>query len=94
MKSVAAESMQSSGIVAQGVQTWLTQFPRDAYVNAVELGCLLRRCKRTIERMWRRGELPFPLKLGGRNVWMMGCIVDHFQMRQAAALKVGGKAGK
>ncbi len=101
MSSLAVK-VESSSVVPKSLQQigpavcrWLVDLPRDVYVNADELARLIgRKSKRTVERMWRRGELPFPVKFAGRNVWLIGAILDFFQTRQAAALKVGGKAGK
>jgi len=66
---------------------WLADLPHDVYVNAVQLGKLVNRSKRSIERMWRRGELPPPVKFAGCNVWFVGAILEHFQKRQAQKVK-------
>lgn len=90
--STATQTLRQIG---PAVCRWLADLPRDVYVNADELARLIgRKSKRTVERMWRRGELPFPVKFAGRNVWLIGGILDFFQKRQSEALKLSGKAGK
>ncbi len=41
-----------------------------------DLEQLLRVDKRTLQRMWKRGELPMPLKVGGSNRWRPSEIAD------------------
>lgn len=82
--SVVTQSLQGS---EPSKGCWLAELPRDVYVNADQLGKLIDRCTRSIERMWRRGELPPPVKFAGRNVWFVGAILEHFQKRVSAKVK-------
>ena len=70
-----------------GIVTGLAELPREAYLDARALGRLIGRCKKSVERATRRGELPPPIRFMGRNVWLVGAILDHFMKRQDAALK-------
>ena len=75
----------------KGVVTALAELPRDAHLDAAALGKMLRRCKKSVQRAWRRGELPPPFTLGVKHVWLAGTIRDHFQGRQDAAVKEAAK---
>lgn len=33
--------------------------------------------KRTVERMWQRGEFPVPMKIMNRNLWDRGQIEEY-----------------
>ena len=69
-----------------GLNTALAELPPEAYLDAEALGKLFGRSKKTIQRAVRRGELPAPIQFLGRHVWLVGCIQDHFQARQRAAI--------
>jgi len=70
-----------------GVITFLTELPPDAYLDSETLGRLLGRCKKSIQRATRRGELPPPFKFLGRNVWLVKTILEHMEARQEAACR-------
>jgi hypothetical protein len=70
-----------------GVITFLTELPPDAYLDSETLGRLLGRCKKSIQRATRRGELPPPFKFLGRNVWLVKTILEHMKVRQEAACR-------
>ncbi len=76
------DNTNSSGIV-----TALAELPREAHLDAAALGRMLGRCKKSVGRAWRRGELPPPMTFLGRHVWLVGTILDHFRTRQDAAVK-------
>jgi predicted DNA-binding transcriptional regulator AlpA len=42
-------------------------------------------CDETIYNAVKRGELPVPVKVGGRNVWSVESIKQHHAQRQEAA---------
>lgn len=56
------------------------------FVDAVSLGASLGRCKVSIQRAARRGELPPPIKLMGRHVWKVGAIREHLANLQSNAI--------
>jgi len=75
----------------------LAALPRSAPLDAPTLAAILGRCEKSVARMWRRGELPPPFKLGARHYWTAGAILDCFGELQAAALRPAknfGKSGK
>jgi hypothetical protein len=77
-----------------GVCTGLAELPRDAHLDAEALAHMLGCCKKSVQRAWRRGELPPPVTFMGRHVWLVGTILDHFQARQDAALREARKRGE
>ena len=64
----------------------LAALPPGSHLDASGLASLLGVCKKSIERATRRGELPAPFRLHGRNTWMVSVIIKHFEQRQSAAL--------
>ena len=68
------------------VLTDLANLPKEAHVGSAALAKLLGVCKKSIERAVRRDELPRPFRMGGKSVWLVRTILDHFQCRQNAAL--------
>ncbi len=79
--------MNVTATKTNGVVTGLAELPRDAHLDAAALGRMLGRCKKSVGRAWRRGELPPPVMFLGRHVWLVGTILDHFHARQDAAVK-------
>ena len=77
---------QAACAAPPGAMTALAELPREAHLDAEALGQMLRRCKKSVQRAWRRGELPPPVCFMGRHVWLVGTILDHFQARQDAAV--------
>lgn len=71
---------------SSGIVTCLAELPENAHLDAVALGRILGRCKKTIQRAVRRGELPPPIRFMGRHVWLVGTILRHFEERQQAAV--------
>ena len=59
----------------------------DAIVDAAGLAQILGRCKKTVERAVRRGELPRPFRFMGKNVWMRHKILAHLNQRQDEVLR-------
>ncbi len=52
-----------------------------------DLERLLRVDRRTIRRLWERGELPAPMKLGGSNRWFadeIASALDRLGRREEA----------
>lgn len=79
--------MSPQATATPGIVTALAELPRDAHLDAEALGRMLARCKKSVQRAWRRGELPPPVTFLGRHVWLVGTILDHFHARQDAAVK-------
>ena len=70
-----------------GIVTGLAELPHDAHLDAEALARILGRCKRSVQRAARRGELPPAIRFMGRHVWTVGAILNHFTKRQAEAAK-------
>jgi len=70
-----------------GIVTALAELPSDAHLDAEALGCILGRCKKTIQRAVRRGELPPPIKFMGKHVWLVRSILAHMENLQDKAIK-------
>jgi hypothetical protein len=65
----------------------LATLPREALLNADGLAAAMGRHKKTIQRSVRRGELPPPFLMGGRQTWLVGAVLDHFAEMQRKALE-------
>lgn len=48
---------------------------------------LFKRHPVSVKRAVQRGELPPPIRLFGGNVWTVGAITRHFEVRLAEAAK-------
>ena len=71
-----------------GIVTELATLPPEAHLDGEALGRMLGRCRKSIQRAVRRGELPPPFKFMGRHVWLVKTILDHMKARQNAALQL------
>jgi hypothetical protein len=75
----------------EGVGTDLATMPESTPLDVTALAHVLCRCKKSIQRAVRRGELPAGFKLLGRTHWTVGTILAHLQARQDAALKAAAR---
>lgn len=66
----------SGGIVRE-----LGELPSWTIVNEEGLAQMLGRCRHTIKRAVKRGELPPPIKFMGKPRWTVGAILKHFEER-------------
>jgi predicted DNA-binding transcriptional regulator AlpA len=57
-----------------------------ALVDEKRLAASLKVTPRTIRRMVARFELPPPIRLAGRSVWMVGHVLAHIQAAAERAL--------
>jgi predicted DNA-binding transcriptional regulator AlpA len=48
-------------------------------LTVADLERLLRVDRRTVRRLWERGQLPPPLKIGGSNRWKSDEIADALE---------------
>lgn len=74
--SSAIEVDNSGGIVRE-----LGELPSGTIVNEEGLAQMLGRCRHTIKRAVKRGELPPPIKFMGKPRWTVGAILKHFEER-------------
>lgn len=71
---------------SHGVCVGLATLPPRTHLDIAGLAHALGRCERSVERAYRRGELPPPFRLFGRRVWLAGTILQFLQTRQDAAV--------
>lgn len=70
-----------------GVIQALGLLPADAIISEEGLAKMLGKCRTSIKRAVRRGELPPPTKWFGQQVWTVQVLRDHTNMRLEAARK-------
>lgn len=68
-----SEVMRGPGVLVN----ILAELPEKAILDEARLAHLLHVTPRTIRRMVGRFELPPPVSLGGRSVWMAGRVLGH-----------------
>lgn len=61
--------------------TELAQMPERAILDKVKLAAVLKCDPRSINNLVARGELPPPVTLCKRAVWMAGAILTHLEKR-------------
>jgi len=59
--------------------TALADLPEGALLSEAYLAETFRVTDRTVRRMVARGELPPPLPIGSRPLWLAGRVMRHFQ---------------
>lgn len=69
-----------------GIVRGLAELPPQAHLDGAALGSILGRCKKSVQRAVRRGELPPPFRFMGKHVWLVKTLVEHLEEQQAAAL--------
>lgn len=71
----------------------LADLPAGAHLDAGQLARALGRCKKTVERAVRRGELPAGVRFLGRRVWLVGSVQEHLAARHEAAMRRAARRG-
>jgi len=74
--------VNTSGIVDE-----LAKLPPNAHIDGDGLGRILGRCKKSVQRAVRRGELPPPFRFMGRHVWLVKTILEHLERQQEDAAR-------
>ena len=59
----------------KGVFTILAKLPKEALVDEDALARALGVCARTVRRMVTRDELPPPIRVAGRSMWLAGNVI-------------------
>ncbi len=67
--------------------TKLAELPERTVLDEAELADVLGVQKRTVRRMVQRGELPPPVRFGGRSTWQIGGILRHYEARADKAAR-------
>jgi predicted DNA-binding transcriptional regulator AlpA len=71
----ALEAAEGPGMLIHS----LAALPGRSILDEAKLAHLLGVTTRTIRRMVGRFELPPPVSLGGKSVWMAGRVLDHIE---------------
>ncbi len=87
IENIEAGTIDDDSQALQGVCTAIASLSPDSHLEVCALASILGRCKKSIQRAVRRGELPQPFTFMGRHVWLAGTIVDHLQKLQDSALR-------
>jgi predicted DNA-binding transcriptional regulator AlpA len=78
-------------MACRGVVTELANLPPSAHLDAEALGQILGRCKKSVYRAVRRGELPPPVKFMGKHIWLVSSILNHMEARQQAVIEMSDR---
>jgi len=65
------------------VSTVAARAPLEPLLTNEDLERMLQVDRRTVARLWKRGQLPPPLKLGGGNRWRVQDIEDALELLHA-----------
>ena len=77
--------------IARGILDTLARLPAQAIVDERALATALGITSRTIRRMIGRGELPAPVPLAGRSVWMAGRVLTFLEQKMEKAEAAGDR---
>lgn len=72
----------------------LAELPERAIVDERALADALQVSKRTVRRMVSRGELPPPVRFGGRAMWQVQAVLTWFEARAARASREAERAAR
>ena len=65
----------------------LARLPAETILTESALASMIGRCKRSVQRMVKRGELPPGIAFAGQTVWLSGRILDHLAARAEDAAR-------
>ncbi len=60
----------------EGIYAGLVEIPREALLDEKALADVFDICIRTVKRMVTRFELPPPIKIRGKSMWVVGRVLD------------------
>ncbi len=72
----------------------MAELPAKSLVDEAALAAGLGICKRTVRAMVVRGELPPPVRYGGRAMWMAGRVLAHFEIQAERAAQEAERAAE
>lgn len=64
-----------------GVFATIGRLPPGSLITEEGLAGILDKCTASIKAAVKRGELPWPVRLMGKNTWTAGAIVRHHEAR-------------
>jgi predicted DNA-binding transcriptional regulator AlpA len=76
---LASDSEEGSPYEHAGIIGGLAALPEKALVPERELAAIFYVSQRTIQRMVGRNELPPPVRLGGKSMWIVGRVLAHIE---------------
>ena len=79
LNQVSVVNHEADDQTEKGVIDTLARLPEKALLDESRLAAALQVTSRTVRRMVSRLELPPPVQLGGRSVWMVGRVLDHIE---------------
>jgi len=94
-KQLADDASQAGGFQVgscPGIMTGLATLPPDSMLTEAALAGALGVTSRTIRRMSGRFELPPPVRLAGRAIWIAGRVREHIQARAERAAREAERA--
>ena len=59
----------------------LGDLPADAVVTEEGLAKIMGKCRTSVKRAVKRGELPVPVRMFGEPVWTVAVLRDHLNRR-------------
>lgn len=71
----------------KGVITDLAELPKEALLDEKAIAKAFGVCARTIRRMVTRYELPPPIRVAGKSMWISGRVLDWFNNEAEKAEK-------
>jgi len=77
-----------------GIITALAELPAEALVDEAALSRAFGVCARTIRRMVVRFELPPPIRMAGRSMWLAGNVIAWLKDMAEHAEKDARKAAE
>lgn len=84
------EHLQGAGLLLDS----LAALPERALLDEIYLSNALKVTPRTIRRMISRAELPPPIRLGGRSVWLAGKVLTHLEREADKAARIAERQGR
>ena len=72
----------------------LALLPAMAIIDETRLAAMLNVTPRTVRRMVSRFELPPPVSLGGRSVWVVGRVLSHIDAAAERQQRIAERQAK
>ena len=72
---------ESEAFKLKGVNVALGSIPAETLITEKGLAQILGKCTASIKAAVKRGELPRPVRLMGKNTWTAGAIVRYIDAR-------------
>lgn len=70
---------QEQETIKTGIITTLAKLPKEALLDEKAMAKAFNVCGKTIRRMTARYELPPPIRVGGRSLWIAGRVISWIE---------------